>query len=172
MRRHIYGHDHPISAMTLTASSRAYLVNQQPLVAELQLREALCIQQLTLPENHSDKAITLNVLGNVAQQRGNLQEAVSLLDYSLEIRTAVFNSDHQDIGYCKHDLAMALLRSGRADCAIPLLQDALRIKCQKFGNHHIEVAITYGCLAEAYKAIGDCKQSKTYLDNRTEIMNQ
>ena len=172
VRRHIYGHDHPISAMTLTAIGRAYLVNQQPLVAELQLREALRIQQLTLPENHSDKAITLNVLGNVERQRGNLQEAVFLLRHSLEIRTAVFNSDHQDIGYCKNDLAMALLRSGRADCAIPLLQDALRIKCQKFGNHHIEVAITCGCLAEAYKTIGDCKQSKTYLDNRAEIMNQ
>ena len=171
-RRHIYGSDHPISALTRTALGRAYLVNQQPHTAEVELREALRIQQLMLHGNHPDKAITLNILGNVQRQRGNWEEAVHLLQQSLDIRLTNFGPDHHDIGYCKNDLGMAMLGIDKAADALRLLKDAVRIKCAQFGPHHIEVAITYGCISDAYRVLGNKTAADEYSDKHAEIMKQ
>jgi tetratricopeptide (TPR) repeat protein/Cdc6-like AAA superfamily ATPase len=171
-RYHIYGSDHPVPALTRTALGRAYLVNQQPHVAEVELREALRIQRLMLPDNHPDKAITLNVLGNLQRQRGKWEEAVYLLQQSLDIHTTNFGHDHSDIGFWKNNLAMAMLGVGRAADALKLLLDALEIKRTQFGPHHIEVAITYGCISDAYKALGDMAKAAEYSDKHAEIMRQ
>ena len=172
IRLRMYGYQHSMSALAMTALGRAYLVNQQHLVAKAKLERALEIQNLILYPGHPDKAMTMQVLGNVERRCENLSEAVRLLKQSLSMRQRVFGPSHHDVAFVETDLAVVLLEMSKTAEALSLLLDALKIKCNRFGERHIEMAIAYGCLRDAYQAMGDEKNAQRCKDLHSDIMQQ
>lgn len=170
IRLRLYGYEHSLSALTMTALGRAYLVNQQHLIARVKLQRALEIQDIVLHPDHPDKGMTMQVLGNVERRRENWSEAIRLLKQSLSMRQRVFGRYHHDTAFVKTDLAVALLSVSRKEEALELLQDALEVKRRRFGEHHIEMAIAYGCLGDAYRAMGDDGMAEQCKKSHIDIM--
>ena len=172
IRLRLYGFEHSMSALTMTSLGRAYLVNQQHLIAKAKLQRALEIQNVVLRPDHTDRAMTMQVLGNVERRCENWSEAVRLLEESLSMRERVRGQSHHDTAFVKTDLAVALLAVSRNGEALQLLLDALEIKRQRFGEDHIEMAIAYSCLRDAYRAVGDDTKAKQCNDRHANIVQR
>lgn len=172
IRLRLYGFEHSMTALTMTSLGRAYLVNQQHLIAKAKLQRALEIQNILLPLGHRDRAMTMQVLGNVERRCENWSEAIRLLEESLSIREGVGGQSHQDTAFVKTDLAVALLAVSRNEEALRLLLDALEAKRKRFGEDHIEMAIGYACLRDAYLAVGDDTKAKQCNDRHKNIMQR
>ena len=156
------GYTTQCTALTLTALGRAHLMKHEFDMAKLKLTEALAVQQQVLPMDHSDTAITLHILGNVECHMGNLSDGIRLLRESKAIKEQVTGAGSpKSTMFVSTDLANALLKVGQLNEALDLLQQALQAKRDQFGDAHIEVGIAYGCLHDAYSAVGNtCKASE------------
>jgi tetratricopeptide (TPR) repeat protein/DNA polymerase III delta prime subunit len=165
------GYTSQSTALTLTALGRAHLMKHEFDIAKLKLTEALAVQREVLPRNHSDTAITLHILGNVECQMGNLSDGIRLLQESKAIKEQATSTDSpKSTMFVSTDLANALLKVGQLNKALDLLQRALQAKQEHFGDSHIEVGIAYGCLHDAYCAIGNTWKASECLVHYGRIM--
>jgi tetratricopeptide (TPR) repeat protein len=114
--REVWGTDHPHQARC--RHNLALLLERQGKLeeAEGQYRRALAILDSAGAEG-VELAAVLGNLGGVAAARGNLTEALALLQRSLELRTRALGAEHPDVGIGLAQLADVSARQGRSELA-------------------------------------------------------
>ncbi|WP_170308839.1 BTAD domain-containing putative transcriptional regulator [Pseudonocardia hierapolitana] len=93
-------------------------------------------------------------LGIVAQDGGNLEEAVSLQRTALDVFTRVCGPEHPDTAQTLDKLGYALRLSGRADEAVEVHLRAVRLLERVLGADDSRVAMTLTNLGLAYADAG------------------
>jgi tetratricopeptide (TPR) repeat protein len=114
--RAVWGADHPHQARCL--NNLALLLERQGKLGEAEehYRRALAILDRAGAED-VERAAVLGNLGGVAAARGNLTEAVALLQRSNDLRTRALGAEHPGIGVGLAQLANLYARQGRTDFA-------------------------------------------------------
>jgi len=142
MRVRIYGDDHPETATILNNLGWLMYVAGRLDEAEPLLQRALRTRRRHLPHPHSDTATTLNNLAVLKYGQGDLAQAHQLLYESLEIdlasRGGVSGEDgieHPNITSTKNNIAMVLLKQGRAEEALPMLKNVVDARRLQLGDH-------------------------------------
>ncbi|MEX1368943.1 MAG: tetratricopeptide repeat protein [Nannocystaceae bacterium] len=101
---------------------------------------AYALRSESLPADHPDLARSLNALGNVHLDRGELAEA--LVDYraALQLRERVFGPHHPEVAGSLNNVSIVLRRRGDHAGAIAALRRALAIYEAIHGQDHPDVA--------------------------------
>jgi serine/threonine protein kinase/Flp pilus assembly protein TadD len=104
------------------------------------LESAVTAGRAALGDNHLKVAQSLNDLGVLKRETGDLAAAEPLLRESLAIRRRLLGTDHNDIAITLVELARALYDRGRLDESEPLIREALAIRIRVYGHEHRDVA--------------------------------
>lgn len=123
-------------------------------------RRALAIREQLLPADHPEVAETLNDLGVLYQQTGNLAEARPLLIRALAIREKALKPGDPLIVETLTNLAAVYRADNDYPNAGPLLQRVLAINERAFGAAHREVATALNSLAMLYMESGDYQRAE------------
>jgi tetratricopeptide (TPR) repeat protein len=92
-------------------------------------------------------AQSLNDLGVLLREDGDLARATPLLEDSLAMRRRVLGLRHKDVAVTLVELARAYADGGARDRAEPLFREALEIRREVLGEAHRETATSKGELA-------------------------
>jgi len=92
-------------------------------------------------------AQTLNDLGVLRRERGDLADATKLLEDALAMRRRLLGSRDKDVAVTLVELGRAYEDAGRDDRAEPLFREALEIREHVFGDTHRETATSKSALA-------------------------
>ena len=128
INRKTRGLQHPNTSVTmhdlaLIAASRGDLAR-----AESMMREALSLQRRALGLAHPAVAMMQHSLSRVLREQGHRVEAAAAADEALNIVRSALGPQHPLVAIYQVDRAVLHFADGRADLAVPLLQDALRTR--------------------------------------------
>jgi serine/threonine-protein kinase len=124
--------------------------------AEPLARDALETRTALFGPAHADVAVSLNVLGWLRRQRGDIAGADSLLSTAVDIGRTVFPaSGDPRLARALNDLGIVRADQSNADAATALLNESLEMRRRLLGDRHIGVAITTSNLAAVLYAHGD-----------------
>jgi serine/threonine protein kinase len=104
------------------------------------LERALAIGRRALGPEHVRVAQSLNDLGVLHREQGNLSAAEPLLRESLAMRRRLLGPEDKDVAVTLVELARVLVDRGRSDEAEPHIREALAIRRNVFGEEHRETA--------------------------------
>jgi serine/threonine-protein kinase len=104
------------------------------------LQRALAIGRSALGPEHVQVATSLNDLGVLNRELGNVAEAEALLRESLAMRRRLLATNDNDIAITLVELARVLNDRGRPAEAEPLAREALAIRRNVYGDEHRETA--------------------------------
>jgi serine/threonine-protein kinase len=116
--------------------------------------DALDEKRAALGDDHPSVARSLNNLGLLVQNRGDLDEAERLLRESLEIRRRVWTADHPEVARGLHNLAVLLVLKDDAAGAEPLYREALAMRRSLLGEDAGETLDTAAELAALLESAG------------------
>ena len=97
----------------------------------------------TIGSQHIVVATTLNNLGNVLRDQGDLEQAKDYHERALAIREEKLGSHHIDVATTLNNLANVLCGQGDLEQAKHYHECALAIREEKLGSQHIDVATTF-----------------------------
>jgi tetratricopeptide (TPR) repeat protein len=103
-----------------------------------------------------DHRLVLSGLRGSSEDQG---AEIRRLQEALQKATDVLGADHPDTLAAGHNLALAYLKAGRFDKAIPLLNQTLQKREDKLGGDHPETIRTISDLAKAYADYGEPVQA-------------
>ncbi len=129
-----------VKAKLLEAIGRAYQRQNQPELAIRYLTESLHIKNKKSEFYREFRAQTLNYLGDAQRQKGLYKEAKSSLFESksiLENSNKTVTPEYVDV---LKNIAYLELTLSKSDTATTILQEALSIARQIYGNNHPEIA--------------------------------
>lgn len=128
----------------------------RPAEAAEQLGQALSTVQGSAGEGEPDPSLlslTLVNLAGVHQQEGEHGMAIPLLQKALELDREALGERHPYVAEDLHELALSLLQAGRAEEAVPRLEEALSIR-EEAGGDPAKLAATRLLLARALERSG------------------
>lgn len=114
---------------------------------------------------------TLNNLGTVCRELGDLQEAKMHLESALNISKDHVENNHEIINTL-NNLANVYGEFGNSQDIIKakiILERALMISQKHFGKNHFKTAITLHNLGNTYRELGHANQAKIILEQAIEI---
>lgn len=130
------GDNDPVQAKALTAEARRLREAREYDRAEAAAKQALRIDLQAYGERHAETALTLNMLGTIAQASKRYTEAMAWYERSLAIRRAVLGADHPSVASSEFNLgAMRHLFQDDAAGAEPHLRRAVAIAAAKTPDH-------------------------------------
>jgi CHAT domain-containing protein/Tfp pilus assembly protein PilF len=159
-----------------TALSRlAVLLYQQGRLDEAILRteESLALQRKLyppdrFPRGHSELANSLNNLGTMRRDRGELARAEPLLREAVAMRRKLHPEGHASVANSLNNLAGVLRDQGELAAAEPLLRESLAIRrklysAERFPDGHPELANSLNNLGTVVQAQGDLARAEPLL---------
>ena len=196
IRKKVLGENHPDYAANVDDLACLYANQGEYARAETLLRQALEIRKKVLGENHPDCAASLRDLGLLYQAQGEYRQAEPLLLQALEVRKKVLGENHPDYARSLNDFARLpkaltpeqekrlreaaelnhrvcdLWKGGRSHEALPLAQEALKIRQQILGMEHEDTAWSLFNLAAQYHAIGEYAKAEPLYRQALEILKK
>jgi serine/threonine-protein kinase len=154
MSRDLSGQDE-VRAEVSTVIGRVYLRLGLYEKAQPLLEQSLELGRQTVGPEHVGIAQTLNDLGVLHRERGNVAAAQPLLEESLAMRRHLLGSVDKDVAVTLVELARVLRDRGLEARAEPLAREALAIRRQVFGEVHRETATSLNELALLLFGRGD-----------------
>jgi len=119
------------------------------------LEQALALGRRSVGPDHVSIAQSLNDLGVLNRERGNLAAAQPLLEESLAMRRRLLGSVDKDVAVTLVELARVLRDRGLDATAEPLIRESLAIRKKVFGELHRETATSTNDLALVLLQRGD-----------------
>jgi len=101
-------------------------------------------------DDHPRVATTLNNIGNVLQDKGDLDGALKCYREAERIDRAAFGDDHPNIAIRANNIGSVLLARGDRDGARRMAGEALRIGVRTFGPRSLDTLLW----ARNYAAVG------------------
>ena len=111
------GEDHPDVATALTGLALVKRALGDDLAAEQRYRVALRIREKALPPHHMAIVVTMEQLSETCAARGNVVEALSLLERALPTREAALGHDHATVRALRSRIAALQLRKANVTVA-------------------------------------------------------
>lgn len=115
-------------------------------------------------KEHPHTASSLNDLGLLHMEMGNLGRARTYYERALSINMKVLGKDHPDMGALHHNLGGLLKRMGDLDGAYCYYQQALDIRSKAFGGHHPKTADTLNNMGFLRFQMGDRESAPPYFE--------
>jgi serine/threonine protein kinase/tetratricopeptide (TPR) repeat protein len=144
-----------LQAEILTVIGRTY----QRLAAHDQARplleEALALGERAYGPEHEQVAQSLNDLGVLLRDQGDLAGSARRLERALAIRRARFGTHHATVAVSEVELGRTYSDQGLLERAEPLFREALATRRALLGNAHSETATSLGDLALLLRDKGD-----------------
>jgi serine/threonine-protein kinase len=128
--------------------------------AEPLARQALETRRDLFGNLHPDVAVSLNILGWLKHERGELEQAETLLREAVATGRAVFPQDGDArLARALNDLGAVRNSRGGYDEAVELYRESIDMRRRLLGEDHIGVAISTSNLAVAYYQKGDMENA-------------
>jgi CHAT domain-containing protein len=102
-------------------------------------------------------------------QQGKYQEAIPLMERSLQIRETQLGANHPDTATSLNNLAALYQGMGRYPEAEPLLQRSLQITETQLGANHPDTATSLNNLAGLYRAMGRYPEAEPLFQRSLQI---
>ena len=134
--------------------------------------KALAIQQKVLGPDHPVIANSLNNLGYLLQEQGNLAEARSYYERALAIREKSPSSNDVDLARSLSNLGSLLQLQGDLAKARPYHERSLRIREEVLGPSHPETASSLNNLGSLLEAQGNPAGARPYHERALAIREQ
>jgi serine/threonine protein kinase len=119
------------------------------------LEQALSIGRRTFGTGHVRVAQSLNDLGVLQRDRGDLAAAEALLTESLAMRRRLLGTDHNEVAITLVELARVFKDRGRTAESEAPIREALAIRKKVLGDEHRETATSKNELALLLRERGD-----------------
>jgi tetratricopeptide (TPR) repeat protein len=119
------------------------------------LEQALALARTSVGPEHLSIAQSLNDLGVLNRERGNLAAAQPLLEESLAMRRRLLGSLDKDVAVTLVELARVFRDRGLDAAVEPLIRESLAIRRKVFGELHRETATSTNDLALVLLQRGD-----------------
>jgi CHAT domain-containing protein len=139
--------------------------------AERRLQEALKVRRFLLEYEflvsmaggnvHRDLALTLNNLGMLYRDAGQIDRALPMLRQAMEIRKKQVGESHADYALAANNLAAVLGAKGDHKEALRLQQIAVDVWKRTLGEKHVLYANGLHNLAGRYRAKGDFEKARS-----------
>jgi eukaryotic-like serine/threonine-protein kinase len=133
------------------------------------LEEALALGRRSLGPDHVSIARSLNQLGVLNRERGDLPRAQALLEESLAMRRRLLGSDDKDVAATLVELAGVFRDRGLDAQAEPLIRESLAIRRKLFGDVHRDTAASVNELALLLWSRGDLDAAEPLLRESLSI---
>ncbi len=143
-----------LEAEMLTVMGRVYHHVDADQKAQSLLEQALAIGRRAGPESEQ-VADTLNNLGLLLRDRGDLSAAEKALTESLALRRRLYGNEHKDVAVTLVELASVYEDQGFDEKAEPLFQESLKIRRKVLGETDHETAVSMNDLALLKRRQGD-----------------
>jgi serine/threonine-protein kinase len=151
-----YADDPETHAEMLMVLAEGYERLGLPDIAEPLARHALETRTDLLGEPHPDVVVSLNVLGWLERQRGNLDTAETLLARAVDAGRNTFPPEGDPrLARALNDLGVLRMDRSDADGAATHLEESLQMRRRFLGERHIGVAITTSNLSVVQFDRGD-----------------
>ena len=149
------GNDHPFAGLIAHALGYVYMGGEDKALAKSVFEEALRIKRIHFTPPHAELAVTLNSLGIIHENEGNVELAETLYLDARDNWAGSYGKDHLRYSWAQHNLGRMYNRLGRADEAVECLTDALRIKQANLPSDDPELGHTLVFLSAALSQLGD-----------------
>ncbi len=110
--------------------------------------------------------------GSMWGQARKYTQAESDLKKSLSIFIKNFNSEHQDVAACYHELATVYNQMGKSDAAENLYKKALNIRKKLLSEYNPEIAMTLNNLGKLYSEQKKDKDAQPLLEEAVRILEK
>jgi serine/threonine protein kinase/Tfp pilus assembly protein PilF len=173
LRRILLGDHHPLFAASLHSLAQNLLDSGQPDLAVIFFRQAISIEEQSLPVDDPELASGYNNLAVALQKQGQLEEAEALFLKSLRIKERTLDSGDPDLATGYHNLAGVLLARGRTEEAVRYYRRALEIREASLAAPDPHLATTLNSLGSALETLGHDEEAEGYyrraLDQRRQL---
>lgn len=136
------------------------------LIAEGRIREAMglleylvAVQETALPESHSDRLVSQQVLASACLVDGQVEKAIELLEHVVAVQETTLAESHSDRLTSQHALAGAYQADGQMQKAIGLLEQVVAIQETALAESHPDQLASQHELARAYHDDGQVKRA-------------
>ena len=144
-----------LQARLLTMIGRTYERMGLHAKALVPLERALVLGRAAFPQGHTTVAQSLNDLGVLYREQGNLTAAEPLLRESLDMRRRLLGSEHKDVAVTLIELARVFNESGRSSEAEAPIRESLAIRRKVFGEEDRQTAVSKSELGRLLMQRGD-----------------
>jgi tetratricopeptide (TPR) repeat protein len=117
------------------------------------LEEALAMHRHSLGDRHLRTITNMNLLANSHLTVGEPDRGEAIFHELLPVERELYPDDVQTARTLE-GLSYGLVRRNRAQEALPLAEEALRIAIQRTGPDNLETALAYSSVAEAHRSMG------------------
>ena len=112
------------------------------------LRRALAIREKAFGPAHPAVAISLNNLGNGLAQMGDTEAAIAIYKRAIDVKTAAFGETSLTVATTRGSSVSTSTQQGKFREALDVMERALAIRQRLLPPDHVELARTYGSIAE------------------------
>lgn len=134
-----------------------------------QLRCTIQIYEDLGIKNSYSLACTLNNLGNVYQEMGDIQSSLDLNMQALEMFKRVRGPEHPIIGGCYLNLSSLWAEKGEMSKALDFLEKGLMIREKQLGPDHTKTAELQSQLGCFYMKVDDYEKARDHLERALEV---
>jgi tetratricopeptide (TPR) repeat protein len=138
--------------------------------ARLLLRRALAIREAAFGPDHPDVAMSLNNLGHVRYDVGDVTGAKADFERALAIQEAVYGSDNPSVAVSLDKLGLVLHNVGDLHGAKAIYERALHIREKVYGPNHPVVATSLTNLGHVLYDYGQTALARSYLQKALGIL--
>jgi serine/threonine protein kinase len=158
-----------LQAELLRTVGRTYRALREYDLAIAFLRRAAALCRRFLDPTSSQTLDTLDDLGEVYQDAGNLQEAIPLFEQVRAAQEKQLGPDHKHTLTTLDHLAMAYQRAGNLQKSIQLLEQVRDARQKQVGPDDPKILPTLNNLAVAYRAAGKLPEAIRLLERVRDI---
>jgi tetratricopeptide (TPR) repeat protein len=144
-----------LQAEMLTVIGRIYHRLDLDNKARPLLEKAVASGRRAFGPRHERVAGSLNELGVLLRDNGDLAAGESVLKEALAMRRTVLGSEHPDVAVTLVELSRVYTDQGKDDRAEPLLRESLAIREKALGKDDHETGVSLGDLAHVLRRRGD-----------------
>jgi serine/threonine protein kinase len=153
LRRKLLGPQHPAVASSLYDLAWMLGVNGKQTEAEALEREGFALRQ-KFSDNYPDIAHSLKNLGDRMREKGNLDDAHSVLSATLSLQRKLLGDDHPDTLYTLNSLALTYEAQTNWSQAESVMREAVASRRKRSGNDDLQTIYAIRSLAEAIEGQG------------------
>lgn len=140
--------------------SLVLLALDEPEAALDAAQRGLRLLRNTLGPMHGSVGAALNALGVIHAERGELDEAVTVLEVAIETRAAALGAEHPATAASHTNLGVALGRRGDWEAALLAHREALSIDRAVLGAEHAVTAADHAQVGSALLALGQPRAAR------------
>ena len=120
-----------------------------------------------------DKSIIIqayNVRGDIENEKGNPELAISYFEKALEWSLEFYGTDHEYTANNYNDLGTTLIVLGRLDEATKNLEQSLEIRRRIYGADSFKLAYPYNNLGNVYRVTGELNRAVSHYQEAARLL--